>query len=144
MEIRQYKSTDLEIILYIWEEASRVGLPFLSQEFLISERERIPLIYLPNGDAWVAVIEGRVAGFSILHGNEVGALFVNPEYHGKGVGFALMNKAKELHRELSVEVFKENGIGNNFYSRYGFELKCEYRHEETEMMMVCLVYRRGF
>ena len=142
MEIRQFEQADLEPLLYVWEEASRVGHPFLSKEFLISERENIPKVYIPNGEVWVAVEAGLIKGFLILHGKEVGALFVNPIFHGRGIGFALMNKAAEMHLELNVEVFKENSIGNDFYSKYGFQPVSEYLHEETNMMMLCLKYRK--
>lgn len=86
--------------------------------------------------------EGSVVGFMILHGNEVGALFVKPDFHGAGVGFALMNKASELHGKLKVEVFKENALGNKFYSRFGFAQTHEYLHAATGMMMSCLEYRK--
>jgi len=142
MKVRQYNANDLESVLHTWEVASQVGHPFLSEQFLESERKNIPSVYIRNGDTWVATIQGSVVGFTILHGNEVGALFVNPEFHGNGIGFALMNKAKEIHGELKVEVFKENIIGNQFYSRYGFALIREYLHQETEMTMLCLEYRK--
>ncbi len=138
MEIRQYRDSDLKDIIQIWEAASAVGHPFLSKTFLESEKKNIPARYLPNGDAWVAVYEGRLAGFMILHGNEVGALFVKPDLHGLGLGYSLMNKANELHKQLKVEVFKENLIGLPFYSRFGFKLLDEYFHDETGMIMLVL------
>lgn len=140
MRIRQYTADDLEPLLSVWEGASQVGHPFLSPAFLKSERKNIPAVYLPSGDTWVAIINDRLVGFTILHGNEVGALFVDPNFHGDGVGFELMNKAKELHGQLKVEVFKENTIGYNFYARYGFLLKLEYLHQPSGMMMSCLEF----
>lgn len=140
--IRPYEPADLGSVLSIWESASRVGHPFLSENFLDSERRNIPLVYLKNGDAWVAESNGIVVGFTILHGNEVGALFVNPSYHGLGVGFALLNKAKELHRELTVEVFKDNEKGNAFYARSNFVFVRDYFHEESGFVMSCLEYSK--
>lgn len=142
MDIRQYTSADLDELLRTWQLASQVGHSFLSKGFLESERENIPSVYLPTGDAWVAIVDGKLVGFMILHGNEVGALFVDPEYHGNGVGYELMNTAKELHGSLRVEVFKDNLIGNEFYSRYGFALKHEYLHQESGMVMSCMEYRK--
>jgi putative acetyltransferase len=82
----------------------------LSDEFLDAERARIPDTYLPNGDSWVALHKKSVAGFIILNGNEVGALFVDPKFHRSGIGQALMNKAREIHENLIVEVFEKNTI----------------------------------
>ena len=143
MEILQYKPDYLESVIRTWEHASRVGHPFLSKEFVSSEKNNIPAVYLPNGDAWVALIQKDVVGFMILHDNEIGALFVQPEFHGQGIGHALVNKAYELHGELYVEVFKKNVIGTKFYSRYGFHFVREYMHTESGMTMLCLNYKKN-
>lgn len=50
---------------------------------------------------------------------------------GRGIGKALVDKAGTLHGYLVVEVFKENSIGHNFYSKYGFESLEEKLHEPT-------------
>lgn len=141
MKIRPYQATDLESVIEVWERASEIGHPFLPEEFLESERDNISLVYLPNGDAWVATVHDNVVGFMILHGNEIGALFVTPDYHGLGVGYGLMTRASQIHDQLKLEVFKENSIGNAFYSRFGFKLEREYLHKESRMMMSCLKYR---
>jgi putative acetyltransferase len=114
-----------------WENASRLAHPFLTREFLDHERYNIPSLYLPNADTWVVELNGRVIGFIALIGNEVGGIFVEPEFHGIGAGRALMDKAQELHGDLEVEVFQANLIGRRFYSSYGFEPLSEKIHEET-------------
>ena len=106
--IRQYKDSDLSDVMSSWENASRIAHPFLTEEFLEQERYNIPNVYLPNADTWVVSYEGKVIGFIALMGSEVGAIFVQPSFHGKGAGLALMNKAQELHSNLEVEVFKDN------------------------------------
>ncbi len=115
--IRKYNDKDLTEILSAWESASEVAHPFLSQGFLDQERRNIPELYLPNADTWVAEHDGHDVGFIALIGNEVGAIFVSTQFHGKGVGRALMNKAREIRGELVVEVFRKNKIGRNFYSK---------------------------
>lgn len=129
--IRRYRDDDLSDVISSWENASRIAHPFLTNEFLEQERYNIPNVYLPNADTWVAEHDGRVIGFIALLGNEVGAIFVQPAFHGAGAGLALMNKAQALHGDLEVEVFKENPIGRKFYSRYGFDLLLEKKHEQT-------------
>ena len=72
-----------------------------------------------------------MVGFIALIGNEVGAIFVDPSYHGLGIGRALMDKARSLREDLELEVFKRNALGRAFYDRYGFELMHEKVHEQT-------------
>ena len=129
--IRQYENQDLDDLLTAWAAASEIAHPFLSQEFLASERENIPNLYLPNAETWVYEDDGRVVGFIALIGNEVGAIFVHPNHQRKGIGNRLMDKAKELREELEVEVFVKNPIGRAFYAKYGFTPIEEKVHEQT-------------
>lgn len=129
--IRRYRDQDLDNLLAVWAAASEIAHPFLTQEFLATERENIPNLYLPNAETWVFDDGGRVIGFVALLGNEVGALFVHPSHQRKGVGWQLMDKARELRGELVVEVFKANTIGRAFYAKYGFEPIAEIVYDQT-------------
>jgi len=138
--VRQYKDEDLPDVLSSWENASRISHPFLSSEFLEQERYNIPNFYLPNADTWVIEHNGKVIGFIALLGHKVGAVFVQPKFHGTGAGRALMDKAQELHGDLEVEVFEENSIGYKFYSNYGFETLAKIIHEDTGHVVLRLKY----
>ena len=143
MNIRQYKTSDLEAVLSSWESATRLAHPFMTDDFLAQERKNVAEIYMPNTDTWVAELDGNVVGFVALMGNEIGAIFLQPNYHGKGIGKALMDKANELHSRLEVEVFKANAIGRKFYSRYGFELLEEKHHKPTGQPLLRLRFVAG-
>jgi putative acetyltransferase len=138
--IRQYNESDLEAVLSSWESATRLAHPFMTDKFLLQERKNTAEIYLPNTDTWVVEIDQEVVGFIALMGNEVGAIFLQPEHHGKGAGKALMDKARELHGELEVEVFSANSIGREFYSKYGFEFLEEKLHEPTGQQVLRLIF----
>ena len=139
--IRPYQECDLNDVLSIWEEASKLAHPFLTEAFLVQERHKIPNLYLPNAKTWLAVDNNnRAVGFIALIGNEVGALFVDPEFHGQGFGRALMDTARSIHATLEVDVFKENNIGRDFYHRYGFNVQGEKVHEETGNKVLRLFY----
>lgn len=138
--IREYTDNDLFGVLSSWENASRVAHPFLTEAFLDQERYNIPNLYLPNANTWVAEIKGTVIGFIALMGNEVGAIFVEPAFHGTGVGLALMHKARALHGDLEVEVFEANEIGRKFYAAYGFKPLLEKVHEDTGNILLRLIF----
>jgi len=138
--IRRYKASDLDELLSCWENASRLAHPFLTDEFLEIERNNIPNVYMPMADTWVAEYNGEVVGFIALIGNEVGAIFVQPEHHGKRIGLALMDKAQEIHGYLEAEVFEANTIGRRFYDKYGFEPISQHVHKETGNIMLRLKF----
>lgn len=136
--IREYENKDLEDLLEAWYSASQVGHPFLSEDFFKQERINIADIRLPNAETWVYELNGVVVGFIALIENEVGAIFLDPMYHGKGIGRALMDHAKSIREELELDVFKDNVIGRNFYEKYGFKEEYEYLHKETGLMQLRL------
>lgn len=140
MQIRQYRESDLEAVLDSWEVATRLAHEFMTDDFIAQERKNVAEIYMPNTYTWVAEIDGEVQGFIALMGNEVGAIFLQPACHGKGIGKALMDKAQELHVNLEVEVFKANSIGRSFYSKYGFEQLEEKLHEPTGRQVLRLKF----
>ena len=136
--IRLYVDRDQEAVLLAWETASDLAHPFLTVAFRAQERAAIPEVYLPNSETWVAEKDDTVVGFMSLLGDEIGAIFVQPRYHGTGAGRALMDKAKSRHDPVFVEVFEANRIGRGFYEKCGFVQVGSYLHEPTNQTMLRL------
>ena len=120
MQIRPYVADDLDATLDLWYRASLIAHDFLTEEFFEQERVAITEEHMPNAVAWVVEDEGDVVGFLAMGGNEVGAIFVDPNRQGEGFGRALMDHAAGLHETLELEVFERNRVGRRFYDRYGF------------------------
>lgn len=148
IEIREYQTQDLDDLLTSWESASRLAHPFMEDNFFIQERDNIPKLYIPNTDTWVITADNKVVGFIALivpvkDSNlecEIGGLFVTPSFHGQKLGKALVNKAIELHGNLSVKVFKDNVIGSAFYHRYGFQKTGEIKWQATGDILLEMLY----
>jgi putative acetyltransferase len=136
--IREYEEKDLSELLEAWYSASQVAHPFLDEAFFEQERKNIAAFHLPKAETWVYDLDGVVVGFIVLIGNEVGAIFVDPKFHGQGIGRALMDKARRLRDVLELDVFKDNLVGRKFYEKYGFSQVNEYWHEETGFMQLRL------
>jgi ribosomal protein S18 acetylase RimI-like enzyme len=76
---------------------------------------------------WVAKVEGKVIGFcSASKGedkNQIRAIYLLPEYQGKGAGKKLISTAFEWlgsDKDVSLEVVKYNKQAIDFYKRMGF------------------------
>jgi putative acetyltransferase len=138
--IRPYAEQDVDALIEVWRAASQIATPFLSAEFLAQEADNIRNLYLPNAETWVIDSEDTVAGFIALIGDEVGAIFVHPNYQGQSLGRALMDHAVSLRKSLFLDVFKENAVGRRFYDRYGFQYENEHTHEETGQQLLRLVF----
>ena len=136
--IREYRADDRDVVLTIWAAASAVAHPFLPDEFLAAERRDIADRHLATAETWVWDVDGHVTGFIALLGNEVGGLFVHPEFHRRGIGRALVDHARGLRDTLEVEVFADNVPGRAFYAAYGFVEFEEGVHEDTGFGIVRL------
>lgn len=140
--IREYRNGDIEEILDIWFKASSLAHPFLEADFLEKEKFNVREIYIPNTETWVYAEGDFLLGFISMIGNEVGALFVRPEFQGLGIGTGLVDHVAPLHEELEVEVFDKNTIGRSFYDKYGFELLEMHTHEETGFDLLRMKFRK--
>ena len=136
--IREYEEKDLSELLDAWYSASQVAHPFLDEDFFEQERRNIAALHLPNAETWVFELDGVVVGFIALIGNEVGGIFVDANFHGQGIGRALMDKARSMRDVLELDVLKDNQVGRKFYEKYGFSQVDEYLHEETGFMQLRL------
>lgn len=78
--------------------------------------------------AWVAVDDGKVIGFSMILPDEgcLFAVFVLPEYEGRGVGRSLVDLAEQElfkhHKVVWLETDK-NSRAAKFYMRLGWVKK---------------------
>ena len=104
--------------------AARAGMTYLPELHTEEEtRAFVRGVLLPNGEVWVAEEAGRVIGFAGLEGDLVRHLWVRPEAQDRGVGRALLARAKERRpRGLRLWVFQKNVGARRFYERHGFTL----------------------
>ena len=111
------------------------------KDFLDQEADNVRNVYMAFAETWVSEVDGSVVGFIALIDNEIGGLFLDPKYHGKGLGKALVDKAVTEKGPLVVEVFKENVIGRRFYDAYGFQFSEQFVHEATGQAVIRMTYK---
>lgn len=142
--IREFISSDTDAVVDAWQRASHLAHPFLTPAFLAQEAHNVRHIYMVHAETWVAEMAGQVVGFIALIASEdvceVGGLFLDPAFHGQGIGKALMDKAVAEKGPLKVEVFQRNAIGRRFYAAYGFVASGEYFHEASGQVTLQLSY----
>jgi len=68
----------------------------------------------------VAEADGAIIGFVALTADLVGHMYVHPTAQSRGVGSALLGKAKERRpRGFDLWVFQQNEGARRFYERHG-------------------------
>lgn len=108
------------------------GKAFLKERFLNSE-----------SDIFLAVANGKAVGFvqlyKLFHYTRLqkqwllSDLFILPDYRGKGLSVALIDRSKQWATEtgacgLMLETEKTNTIGNQLYPRCGFEYDAAHNY----------------
>lgn len=77
--------------------------------------------FLPGAPLDLAVDESnRAIGFMLLDGSHMEALFVDPDFHGLGIGRMLVDRAIARHPNLLTDVNEQNLQAIRFYERLGF------------------------
>jgi putative acetyltransferase len=129
--IREYEPQDRDALLAVWAASAVIAHPFWTPAMVERERRNIAERYLPIAETYVFERGGRVVGFISLLGDEVGGIFVAPQFHGQGVGRALMDRARDARDHLELDVFEANEQARRFYSAYGFDVVGEREDEAT-------------
>ena len=129
--IREFSGVDIDPVLEIWLSASIKAHDFVEASFWESQLESMRNIYIPASETYVYVSGSRVVGFYSLRESTLEAMFVHPEYQGKGIGKQLMSHAKQRRDKLTLSVYKENEASYQFYLSQGFSVVSEQADEHT-------------
>lgn len=119
MIVRRGTAVDVPRALEIWRDAVDATHRFLTPDDRV-EIDAMVAGWLPTVDLWVVEDGSRAAGFLVMDGNMIDALFVDPALHGRGYGTALLDHALTLAREAVVDASEQASNALPFYEARGF------------------------
>lgn len=75
-------------------------------------------------EIWVAELDGVTAGWGAIRGDVLEGLYTAPEYAGKGIGAALLDRLEMLMRGRGVDAVRAEASPNavGFYLRRGYSV----------------------
>ncbi|KKW91044.1 MULTISPECIES: acetyltransferase [Sphingobium] len=118
--IRPARAADGARLLDIWRKAVDATHDFLAP----ADRSAIDAevaAFLPQAPAWLATDpDDRAIGFMLIDGTHMDALFIDPDWHGQGVGRRLVEHALSLHPTLTTDVNEQNRRAMAFYEAMNF------------------------
>ncbi len=135
--VRPYKDEDREDILRVWLEASILAHDFVDPDYWKAELVNMRDMYLPLCDAilvWTERDDGAPQAFIAFVDEYLAALFVAPDFQGRGIGSRLLRIALRMHPDLTLSVFRQNARAVSFYRRHGLEVL----EERVERATGCL------
>lgn len=130
--IRQLQNKDIDKIMGIWLESTIYAHKFISKEYWNENYNIVKDVYIPMSKTFIYEDNDDIRGFiSIINNDFIGALFVEKNYQGQGIGKSLIDYAKNLYDNLSLAVYKENEKALEFYKKMGFKIISENINEDT-------------
>ncbi|MGB3288970.1 MAG: acetyltransferase [Burkholderiaceae bacterium] len=118
--LRRSRPEDGPALVDLWRRSVDATHHFLSAE----DRKAIDAEvrdFLPHAPVTVAVDENdNPHGFMFIDGTHMGALFIDPDVRGNGIGRQLLQYGLSLHGALTTDVNMQNSQAVGFYQRMGF------------------------
>lgn len=119
--IRRSRPDEIERLFEIWRDSTDATHGFVSREDLTAIARIVREDYLPAAELWVIVdADDRALGFMGMTGSSVDSLFIDPAHHGRGLGRAMIDHARAISPDLTVEVNEQNPGAAAFYRAMGF------------------------
>jgi ribosomal protein S18 acetylase RimI-like enzyme len=127
-ELRPATPDDAPVIARIWYDGWRDGhLGHVADELVaLRTRESFDQRAANRvGDTVVATVDGAVAGFIMVVGDEVEQVYVAAEHRGSGLATTLLHEAERLvaasgHERAWLAVAPGNARARRFYERSGW------------------------
>lgn len=124
--VRKFKSEDVYRVMDIWKESTIKAHDFINKKYWEDNYDTVKNVYLPMSDTFVYTEEEKIMGFvSIIDNEFIGALFVDINCQGAGVGSKLIDYVIKKYGSLSLAVYKDNEKAVKFYKDKGFEIITE-------------------
>jgi putative acetyltransferase len=101
---------------------ARAGMSYLPALHSDEQTRRFFARVLREQAVHVAVVDGTVIGFAAVHEGWLHHLYVEPGWHGRGIGSALLRAACDGLDHVQLWVFQANDGARRFYERHGFAL----------------------
>jgi ribosomal protein S18 acetylase RimI-like enzyme len=124
LEIRRARSDDVDAAVGVWERARWDAQPWLEERMSHSHEDNLRQfrdVVMCESEVWLAVEGSAVVGLLAFARDKIDQLYVEPHCQGRGVGTALLDRAKELAPEgLSLFTHQRNARARAFYERRGF------------------------
>ncbi|MFB9661811.1 GNAT family N-acetyltransferase [Glycomyces mayteni] len=101
--------------------ATRSGMAYLPALYTREQTDWwVREVMVPQSEVLVAEHRGVPVGFAALEGDLLAHLYIEPGAQGRGIGEALLDRAKRRRRTLDLRVFAANTGARAFYARHGF------------------------
>ncbi len=126
MKVRLLEDEDLDETIAVWHETRKrihtsMNIEAERDTTLDDSRRIFREKIAPRCQLWVAEKREKIVGFLAIRQSYIDRMYVKPSEQGRGVGTALLKKARELSPEgLELHTHQKNGRSRSFYEKNQF------------------------
>ena len=121
--IRKLNEADIDKVMDIWMKSTIKAHDFISKEYWQNNYNTVKEVYIPMSETFVYKDVQGIKGFiSVINNEFIGALFVDIDFQGNGIGKQLIDYAVSKYGKLQLAVYKENKKSVEFYINRGFKI----------------------
>lgn len=132
VEIKELRMEEIDEVMRIWLESTIKAHDFIEKEYWEKNFNVVKEVYIPMAETFVYYEDRNIKGFiSIINKEFIGALFVDVESQGLGIGSKLLDFVKLRYKNISLAVYKMNEKAVKFYINNGFEIIKEQENEDS-------------
>jgi ribosomal protein S18 acetylase RimI-like enzyme len=119
--IRRARPEDADAVAETYVASFATLFRFLPDVHSDDDRRRFITEVVPQDhEIWIAEEDGRVVGLAAVGESTLGHIYVHPDFHGRGIGTALLEQTKSLRPEgFTLWTFPANEPACRFYERHG-------------------------
>lgn len=130
--IRAFKENDLSAVMQIWLDGNIKAHSFIPKSYWMDNYDMVKNL-LPQAEVYVYEDDEtkQIEGFIGLTDNYVAGLFIKENMQSKGIGKQLLNYAKGIKSNMSLNVYSKNIRAIQFYLREQFTIQSEGTDENT-------------
>ena len=130
--IRKLKNKEIDKVMEIWKFSTVKAHSFIDEKYWENNYDVVKSIYMPLADTFVYDDGESIRGFISIVDNEfIGALFIDIDYQGLGIGSKLIDYVSNKYKKLGLAVYKENEGAVMFYQKKGFKVIREQQNEDS-------------
>ena len=131
--IRKLNEADIDKVMDIWMKSTIKAHDFISKEYWQNNYNTVKEVYIPMSETFVYKDVQGIKGFiSVINNEFIGALFVDIDFQGNGIGKQLIDYAVSKYGKQQLAVYKENKKSVEFYINRGFKIIEEQINDDSK------------
>lgn len=119
--IRIIQEKDIDTVAEIWLNTNISAHNFINPTYWLSNFELVKNM-LSQAEVYVYEDNSSIQGFIGLEHNYISGIFVRSELQSRHIGKQLLDFAKTIRDELTLNVYQKNIRAVKFYQREHFEI----------------------